>query len=324
MRRQKATVLGGTVMALIIGGVSTAVGQKESSPKDHPETLGEFYPGHGHEWTAASVALNPDGSVHERALPGLREDLEYQAERSLQDHGLAEGEMPPKSHPFCAPVRKVIEPVRQETNRFDATMLLSEVAVVATVSDIVPGFRLSGNPELLVVLSDVRALRDGSPLPRYLLIPVEGRVIHGKVFCAVNPTGWSSEIEGRSIVGEQLVVMGAWNDGAFVRAGLNHTAAVAYVRADETLRWTWAGWHDGPGDLVELDERFDEARSAGLFDLTRELLLEPWGSARRLKFGTTLGELSGHSSDCHLRGYEIDDGDLRFISSCHARERPKP
>lgn len=318
MRRNR---LSAVALAVLCGSAALA--------QDHPETLGKFHPGYGHEWTAASFALNRDGSVHERVQPGLRENIEYQTERSVTDHGLAEGAVPARrphpasGHQFCAPVRTMLEPLPQETDRFDATMLLSEVAAVATVSDIVPGFRLSGDPQLLVVLSDVQVLRNGSPLPRYVLIPLTGRVIHGKVFCAVNPPGWTISIEGSAIVGDRIVVMGAWRDDAVVEVGLNRTGAVAFVKADETLDWNFAGRHDGPSNLLELDERFNEARSAGLFDLTHELLSEPWGSARRTKLGTTLGELSGHFSECHVQGFEIDDGDLRFVPSC-PNERPVP
>ena len=320
MRRPESKKIA-LIVALTLSVGSAGLGQEpetrvptEAPELDRPETLGKFHPGYGHEWTAASVALNPDGSAHESVEPALREQIAHQHQRSDADQGLSEGQSVPERSPLCAPVVSMIEPIPQESGySFNGTMLLSEVTVMATVSAVIPGIRITGDPQLLFVLSDAQALRSGSPLPRYVLVPVTGRVIHNTVFCTLNPPGWTINVDTRDMVGSRIVVMGAWRGNATVSLGLNRTGAIAFVQPDETLKWGFAG---GPPDLRGLHSRINQAVSSGLFDLTRDFIAEGFGSPRRIEFARALRLRWNSAEECYAGSVKTVGDSPEFLIDC--------
>lgn len=100
--------------------------------------------------------------------------------------------------------RSAAPPRREDYGRFDAAILLSEVAVTGTVEDVVLGFGPRANPVALLALSDVVPLHARSPVPRYVLLPLGRAVIADRVFCGAEGDG---QYEPR--VGARLVVVGS-------------------------------------------------------------------------------------------------------------------
>ena len=149
-------------------------------------------------WVAASEVLYRDGSFKEPW--GLGDEIREQVQRQAMafarrtaglSEDLEEGARPPRDP--CAgvpPLNPEAPPILSKIfydpriDDFDLTVLTSRVAVLATVSDLITGFRANGDPGLLLELSEVVPLHYRSALPAYALIPTDQVVIHGRVFCA--------------------------------------------------------------------------------------------------------------------------------------------
>lgn len=186
-RRNGLTALG---LALTLGQCFTTagLGQEAAEPAGtgHPEVL------EVRNWKSAAYLLDSEGRVKDPdEFARVREYLNNQSARFIEKfgpasgHGLREGQVPPSS--FCVPggidlgYGAFYAPATHN-GMFDAAVLLAEVAVEATISEIVPGFSHAW-PHNLLALSSVVPLHDKSPSPDYVLVPVYSIVTHDRVFC---------------------------------------------------------------------------------------------------------------------------------------------
>ncbi len=200
-------------------------------------------------WIAASGVLYRDGSFRDSwSLSGeIREQVRKQSEAFAvayplgvqAEEELEDGARPPRE--LCAGV----PPLDPDSPRaraklfaderfydFDLTVLTSKVAVVATVSDLIPGFLANGDPGLLLELSEVVPLHVRSELPSYTLIPTDQVMIRGRAFCADELRAeYSYE---RPEVGDRVVLIGSlWARENVVRAWFYYEGRFAVARGEK-------------------------------------------------------------------------------------------
>ncbi len=277
---------------------------------DHPRTVGPRDVDGGHEWVAASRVLATDGSVKPiRMSDRLRDDLEWQLQRSAVDHGLEDGQVP-STGDYCSPISSVITPPPGESDgRFSTVLLLSEVAVSATLEDGIPGFDGMGNPVVLFSLSDTVPLHAHSPIPQYVLVPFDRLVISGRVFCRVNVIVHFWEQNEPPQIGDRVVVVGSWTADGVVRMGKwHHTGALALVGEEGALTWKFAVNNTGPRTLAGLQRRVDEAVLGNLFDFTAHLVSQEVGSPERREFAENWWKL--HEDGCRVVEVVVREGVL--------------
>lgn len=260
-------------------------------------------------WVAASEVLYRDGSFKDTWGVGdeIREQVRKQSVAfalRLADlaKGLEEGTRP--SRELCAgvpPLRPEAPPVLSKLfydpriDDFDLTVLTSRVAVVATVSDLITGFRANGDPGLLLELSEVVPLHYRSALPSYALIPTDQVVIHGRVFCADElRREYAYE---RPEVGDRVVLIGSlWLPENVVRPWFYYEGRFSVVRGvkagEPALDWATGYEEDaafGIGNtpvpvvpaetLLGLHEYMDQLQDSGLFEWVEARLSDPYGES---------------------------------------------
>ena len=313
-------------LALVLGMVSPGLAQEATEPARtrHPEILDVM------NWKAATYLLDSGGRVKDpNAYARLRESLNNQSARFIEefgpasDHGLREGQVPPRS--FCVPsgVRDdsgAFYAPASHNGMFDAAVLLGEVAVEATVGDVIPGF--SGTwPYNLLAVSNVVPLHGLSPSPDYVLIPVFSMVTHDRVFCGgERDEPFVAGVDYK--IGTRLVIIGSWHDGVVpMGVGEGSSGILAEVQEEGTLEWLFSvsvDRPDPPGTLLGLTRRIGELASGGLLATTaavrreRELYSEGRGE---------LGDLvsSLYWSGCRLVGAEplaLPDNGRRYTRIC--------
>lgn len=230
-----------------------------------PEAIPEL------RWVAAARALDEDAP--DLLHPHTRELVNEQSEKFLAEfgsaarHGLREGRLAPEE--FCT-VKDIGAGVlirgADNEGEFGSGLLLSEVAVVATVTGVVSGFGGSAWIETLLELGDVVPLHDRSPIPGYVLVPAQRVVAEDRVFCG----GYGAEFD--PVIGTRVVVIGPWVKGV-VPVAPSLVTMLANVQKDgEALRWLVKGGSPAPGTLLDLQARVDEAVRGNLFSLTTDLV----------------------------------------------------
>ena len=264
---------------------------------------------HSPAWVAASEVLYRDGSFKEPwgLSDAIREQVQKQSMAfALRTAGLhedlEEGARPPRD--LCAgvpPLNPDAPSMRSKIfydpriDHFDLTVLTSRVAVLATVSDLITGFRANGDPGLLLELSEVVPLHHRSALPAYALIPTDQVVIHGRVFCA-------DELRReyafqRPEVGDRVVLIGSlWVPESVVRPWFYYEGRFSVVRGtkagESALDWATGYEEDTafgigntpvpsvPADtLLGLHEYMDELQASGLFEWVDSRLSDPHGDS---------------------------------------------
>ncbi len=232
-------------------------------------------------WVSAARALDAEAPdtlhPHTRKLVNEQSEKFHAAFGSAARHGLREGRLAPEEFCTVKGVGKGAVYAAPDGDEFGSALLLAEVAVVATVTDIIPGFDRFAWVESLLELGDVVPLRDGSPIPDYVLVPAQRVVAEDRVFCG------GDVFEYDPVMGTRVVVIGPWVEGV-VPVRLSTSNKFATVQKDgESLRWLYVS--PAPGNLVDLQERVDEAVRGNLFSLTRVLVeLEEFSEERR-RFG---------------------------------------
>ncbi|MCY3969984.1 MAG: hypothetical protein OXG74_08620 [Acidobacteria bacterium] len=291
MKKTKVTA----ALAVALGFSGTVGAQSNES--EHPEFL---VGARGYEWVAASRMLNDDGSPNvEFASQTFLDGLEYQKEWPCQAM-IISSPFPPESR-----------------GHFAASLLLSDVAVRATVDDIVPGFSPGGEPALLLSLSDVLPLRDQTPLPDYTFMEVQRVVVEGRVFCEISNSGGSLPKRiPLPQVGDDVVVIGRWTSDSVVRMGLyRRTGALGVVGDDgESLEWHFSAYMDGPKTLTDMRQQIDDAAASGLLDATRGIAQDDHYSLARRNLADRVVELQ--QSGCRIDSVEQHEGDLTFLHTC--------
>ena len=235
-------------------------------------------------WISAARAL--DEEIPDSVHPSKRKLINEQSEKfratfgSAASHDLREGHLAPEE--FCT-VKGIGEGfllLGPDTGgEFGSGLLLAEVAVVATVADIIPGFGSGAWIESLLELSDAVPLHGRSPIPDYVLLPVQRVVAEDRVFCGGYGAGFDP------VIGTRVVVIGPWVEGVVpVDTGPGNSTLFAIVRKDgESLRWSHGS--TGPDNLVDLQWRVEEAVRGNLFKLTSHLARLREGAEEREQFG---------------------------------------
>ena len=300
-----------------------------AQPTEHPETVAYHDPESTSynwilQWHAASTVLDHDGSVKASLhIPALmrsaldRQLAWFSARYTDSDplQGQTAGYL--SSREYCAPPLGVADkrPPEIHGGDFSSVLLLSEVAVTATVSEVIPGFVGTGEPELLFALAHVEPLHDRSRSPTYFMAPVGQFVVNGRMFCGERL--WN-EVVPRA--GDRVVVVGRWNQG-IVRMGHSLTGALALTPSNgDPLTWRFMAVESGPPTLSGLRQRTDEAVKGGLFDLAAPLLLKASFSADRERFSESWWK--HHQNGCRIRSAQrLDDGSWQLSQVCGSEER---
>lgn len=253
---------------------------------EHPEVWG---PGPGEfRWVSAAWALEDDGSVATAVPQRLRAELEH---RMLYFDENSTCPTPPLPQ----------WPIAEDWGRFDAAVLLSDVAVTASVEAVLLGFAQGGSPAALVVLADVVTLHEKSYQPRYVLVPLNRTVIRGRAFCGNETKG-----KYRPTVGTRIVVIGSLSDSGVVPLGRVRAGSIATVGEDGTVSWRWLD-NTGPLTLGDLHAKAHELASGGLWEIVSELRWNresPEAQMARVEFGRSLDGLNCDS----LRVFDSMDG----------------
>ena len=304
LKRQgrRGATAGIALLAVVLGGVTFA--------QDHPDTIGRFGTDR-HAWLAASHL----DDVLDNLDPAYLDQIERQIADfnhrfgSTEEQGLAENSY--SSSSFCAAPRfpgiTSGHGGIMETTSIDGTLLLAEVAVIATVTKIIPGFSALGGPTVLLELSDTAPLTNRSPVPEYSLVPLKSMVINGSVFCHHGRDGF----DYRPQVGDRLVLIGPWTKSA-VTFGAVTTSLLGKLNGDDGPEWhTWnvAPW---PNDFDDLVEHIAALESKGLLSATAHIASQRYGTDDRGEIGSAIG-----LSRCPVTGLnETTDGRLIPELSC--------
>ncbi len=217
--------------------------------------------------------------VYSQVPDTLRAKLEREAAvfdqrfGSARDHGLEEGESAPD---YCGPYdadSSTITYAPPETTDVELALMLAEVAVTATTSEVIPGFDAEGNPYVLLALSEIDPLFSDSQLPAYALVAVESLVIGDRVYCGTMPfantTPYQPRAGGRVALGGFLasssttIVVDPVHDGFL--------AASEVANSQFRLNWKSHARKQGPTRMAGLRVLADGLVSRGLRDLTRDL-----------------------------------------------------
>ncbi|MCY3930404.1 MAG: hypothetical protein OXH70_01675 [Acidobacteria bacterium] len=305
----------GNALTLSVAVALPVAGQQGTVSK-HPESLDLM------DWKAASYVLNPDGSVAtERTGPRAARRLTLKSagfvERygSAARHGLREGDYPPRElcvgGEWTSELVGVSYAIPESDFKFDASVLLGEVAVTATVSEVMPGFS-SEWPHSLLALTDVVPLHDASPTPAYVLVPVGRVVTHDRVFCGGDP----NQSAGYNFSeGTRLVVVGSWRQGVVpVVSGAGDSGLLGVIDADGSIDWMMPMIEGAPADLARLHQRIDDMAAGGLLELraltsrqepysddrkmVRDLVREQYREGCRIIGYARLGEVTRISRVC--------------------------
>ena len=257
-------------------------------------------------WTSAVRALDEEHRDSKR--PRAWELVDEQSAKfrasfgSAVAHGLREGRLPPKEFCTVPGLGGDVVMLGPDTRfEFGSGLLLAEVAVVATVTKVVPGFGLAAWVESLLELGDAVPLHGRSPIPEYVLMPVQRVVAEDRVFCG----GYGAEFD--PVVGSRVVVIGAWVQGVVpVGPGPGNSTMLAVVEQDDESLW-WLEGILGPGNLVDLEARVEEAVVGNLFELTAHLARLRERAKQRRRFGTEWSRRTGRG--CRLIAVDEESGE---------------
>lgn len=235
-------------------------------------------------WISAARALDeeiPD-SVHSNTRKLINEQSEkFRATFGSADrHDLREGHLAPEEFCTVKGIGVGISFLGPDTGgEFGSALLLAEVAVAATVTDIIPGFGGSAWIESLLEISDAVPLHGRSPIPDYVLVPVQRVVAEDRVFCG----GYGAEFD--PVIGTRVVVIGPWVQGVVpVGPGPGNSTMFATVEKDGQSR-RWSHSSTGPDNLLDLQARVEEAVHGNLFGLTSHLAQVREYAEERQQFG---------------------------------------
>lgn len=193
-----------TVVVMVVFGQAAASQEEDPETRgdqDRIETFGNHFSAEwGYQGTAATRALNPDGTVSESLPPSSRRHVERKMAAfehqfgSAAEHGLEHGTVVPRE--FC--------PLESRPSwgfglaDHLGSVLLSEVAVEATVSGTTIGLSPGGSPNVLLELTDLGPLTRRSPTPQYAIVSVGQMAIGDHVFCGERGPIATGDPMGRS------------------------------------------------------------------------------------------------------------------------------
>ncbi len=257
-------------------------------------------------WTSAARAL--DEEYRDSKRPRAWELVDEQSAKfrasfgSAVAHGLREGRLPPEEFCTVKGIGSAISFLGPDTGgEFGSGLLLGEVAVVATVTKVIPGFGGGAWVESLLELGDAVPLHGRSPVPEYALVPAQRVVAEDIVFCG----GYGAEFD--PVVGSRVVVIGPWVQGVVpLGSGPGSSAMLAVVQQDGESLW-WAHGSTGPDNLVDLEARVEEAVVGNLFEMTVHLARLREHSEDRMQFGVEWSRRTDRG--CRLIAVDAESGE---------------
>ncbi len=290
--------------AMLIAALLVAQQPTPQARTSHPETLELM------DWRAATYALNPDGTVaaerNERMTAktlAVKSNGFAEKYGSAARYGLQEGDYPPRELCIGGEWNPLLEnasyAIPESDFTFDGSVLLGEVAVTATVSEVIPGFSWEW-PHSLLALTDVVPLHDTSPAPDYVLVPVGRVVTHDRVFCGGDPT----QSAGYDFSpGTRLAIVGSWHQGVVpVVSGAGNSGLLGVIGSDASIDWMMPLIDDGaPADLAGLRQRVHDMAVGGLLDLRAQVSRQEAYSKDRLMIRDLVSE--HYVQGCRMIGY---------------------
>ncbi|MYA08555.1 MAG: hypothetical protein F4060_10815 [Holophagales bacterium] len=264
-------------------------------------------------WTSAKQELTVNRPVRLLEALGSQSASFDRTFGSAHEHGLHEGQVPDRG--FCPP-RDILQSSTfagpDSAGQFDATVLLSEVAVTATVSEVIPGFTVNGAPVVMLHLTEVLTLHGRSPSPLYALVPVGQLVVDGRIYCSLEKVTGASETY-QPEAGTRVVVIGPWASVATVPIGFSRTSAFAVVEDHEKLSWKF---YDGPETMAQLRTSVGSLIRTGLLAMTEHLRGLEEFSAGRPELSSDL--FMARRLGCDVVGAEKDliSGELTLSTRC--------
>ena len=315
---------------ILVLGIATTLLAGLAAGQAYPESLGDEL-GDWPLWRAASKSVEPDGSIR-WSLPDFgeidpvvavwaRERIDQFREKfgSAESEGLEELSYPPESYCYVPDYETVVGTYPDpEVASLDGILLLSEVAVTATVSEIIPGFSAAPGPMVLLALSNGIQLTERSPVPDYVLLPLRRMVIGGIPFCHDRFEG----VDYEPRLGERVVVIGSWQNG-IVPLGKLATGFLFVLESDSRLSTVYGGGRrKGTGTIGELTAYMDRLESRGLLEATAHLARQSPDSRDRLEFARTIRSSAATRAECPIDGVSVSrDGAWNLSFDCPEVER---
>ena len=298
MSRQRMALIG--IVLVLLAGPAAA------------QTRGFFEFGDSwYPWRSVDVLLDEQGGLIGQSLrPDTIEMLEEQIKGfrekhgSAAKHGLDEGAVPKDD--LCGtsyPRPKIIRP--PGADHLDFVMMTSDVAVTATIGEMVMGFK-GPSPAALVSLERVEPLHRHSPIPDYALVRLGRLVARDIVFCA-----WVDGKRGFDAQpGDRILIMGSWDRGV-----VRPDAMAVFSEDLASLEW-WSGL--SRYTIGEITESAHRVVASGLFDYAAEarhaddLTENAW--ELHVEVGGRVEQAS--ADDCLLSGAVRTDEGWKLSRSC--------
>lgn len=285
-------------------------GQQEEPGRSSTELQEE--PG----WLPAESIVNDEipSNIQWDAIEFLEDQIDQfrRTFGSAAEHGLEYGQMPPKR--FCPPNRYGVAWMPLESRgEFDATIMLSDVALTATIGEVEFGFDWSTIPSVIVELRDVQLLHHQSLMPDYAMIPVGRMVVNDTVFCGV--VGRGGKHGFHATAGKRIVLIGDWEAG-MVRVGLGYSALLATVdRESAALNW-WFGSSPAhlPPSVADVEQRIEHVVETGMFDYAESARETEFLSDERFDLGREMERIRRRG--CSVSGASVTDGVWNLNTVC--------
>ena len=209
-----------------------------------------------------------------------------------------------------------------ETDHFEITAMLSEVIAEATVTGFSLGFFTMGQPGALLTLEDVRPLREGSPIPEAILVPVPRLMVRGGVFCG-DVLGSTTDHIYEPRIGTRVVFMGRWHSSGLVLLNpLGGNGAFAEVDRGK-LKWSHLTAYEPPDTRDAFLDLLDGMRRRGLMAMSLEAARKGADPREREDFLSDLRTRYGRGPDCRLLGAEMVEGEWVLNHTCTGPARPE-
>lgn len=318
--RKPMPALGGL---LVISAMLAAVVGSAAHGQNYPERIGEMYE-NSPVWMAAVKSVGADGSVR-WSVPDLAQVGPWTAEvvrrqvddfqsrfGPIEDHGLEDLSYPASSYCTDEDLSDIATFPDVLPRSLDGTLLLSEVAVTATVSEIIPGFSEMGGPMAMLRLSDASALTGRSPIPDYALIQLKTMAIDGTVFCD-RDAGLDHEPQ----VGDRVVVIGSWFNGVVPQGHLTGGLFRDIAPDGSIYPLPWRGIRT----LDALLDNIERLEAKGLFAKTAPIARDLYSNDRStLSVAVDSSPLDG--ARCHVDNLSVsEDGSWSVEFDCQSVER---
>ncbi|MCY3933865.1 MAG: hypothetical protein OXH70_19310 [Acidobacteria bacterium] len=311
----------GSLVVLAILAVAAWLLMQEPTPPSPEDLVGdhpvEIETGPDYRWQVTELVMDERGRHYPQPDPTSVEDLDWKRKAFRRKYGSAakvgfhEGQVPPDDE-FCAALNPAPYIVRLAPRyNLDFTLMIHDVAVTATIDDVIPGF--AGGPTALVSLDRVEPLHSYSKSPRYALVPLGRMVARDAVYCS-----W---VDGRRGFdgkrGERVVLIGRWAAGGVV-ALADQDAGLAVVPQDLKPLESWFGGPLRGTTIQQIEEAARKVVSTGLYDYAAELRHAETDNLWELRRDMGLEVEAATENGCELSGAVRTEEGWTLTTACHS------